>query len=68
MTCLQGNKQPDWWSDNIGREVQQAAPPASSQPQAGSREEFEQNLGRQVITPPRASEDLSQQIAPGRLT
>ena len=48
---LQGNKQPDWWTDNIGREVQQAAEPARTQPQAGSREEFEQNLGRQVSNP-----------------
>ena len=47
---LQGAaKQPDWWADNIGREVEHSAQPArAAQPQPGSRQEFEQNLGQQV--------------------
>ena len=42
----QGGKQPDWWRDNIGREVAQSAPQPA--PQSGSRQEFEQNLGKGV--------------------
>ena len=43
---MQGGKQPDWWRDNIGREVAQSAPQPATQP--GSRQEFEQNLGKGV--------------------